>query len=34
MIANEHINKLQERLSNLKTYLDIDKKKVEISIKT
>ena len=31
MIANEHINKLQERLSNLKTYLDIDKKKVEIS---
>ena len=31
MITNEHINKLQERLSNLKTYLDIDKKKIEIS---
>lgn len=31
MITNEHINKLQERLSNLKTYLEIDKKKIEIS---
>jgi peptide chain release factor 2 len=31
MITTEHINKLQERLSNLKTYLEIDKKKIEIS---
>ena len=31
MIANEHINKLQERIGNLKTYLEIDKKKIEIS---
>ncbi len=31
MITNEHINKLRERLSNLKTYLEIDKKKIEIS---
>ena len=31
MISNEHINKLQERLGKLKTYLDIDKKKIEIS---
>jgi peptide chain release factor 2 len=31
MISNDHINKLQERLSKLKTYLEIDKKKIEIS---
>jgi len=31
MILNEHINKLQERVGKLKTYLDIDKKKIEIS---
>jgi peptide chain release factor 2 len=31
MIANDHINKLQERVGNLKTYLEIDKKKIEIS---
>ncbi len=31
MIANEHINKLQERIGKLKTYLDIDKKIIEIS---
>lgn len=31
MISNEHINKLQERLGKLKTYLEIDKKKIEIS---
>jgi len=31
MIANEHINKLQERIGNLKTYLEIDKKLIEIS---
>ena len=31
MITNEHINKLQERTGKLKTYLDIDKKIIEIS---
>mgnify|MGYP002631609250 FL=1 len=31
MIANEHINKLQERIGKLKTYLEIDKKIIEIS---
>ncbi|PCH49029.1 MAG: peptide chain release factor 2 [Flavobacteriaceae bacterium] len=31
MIATEHINKLQERIGKLKTYLDIDKKIIEIS---
>jgi len=31
MIANEHINKLQERIGNLKNYLEIDKKIIEIS---
>jgi len=31
MITNEHINKLQERISRLKTYLEIDKKTIEIS---
>ena len=31
MISNDHINKLLERLSELKTYLKIDKKKIEIS---
>jgi len=31
MISNEHINKLQERLGKLKTYLEIDKKNIEIS---
>ncbi len=31
MITNDHINKLRERLSKLKTYLEIDKKIVEIS---
>jgi peptide chain release factor 2 len=31
MISNEHINKLQERTGKLKTYLGIDKKKIEIS---
>ncbi|NLP57900.1 peptide chain release factor 2 [Lutibacter sp. B1] len=31
MISKEHINKLQERIGNLKTYLDIDKKIIEIS---
>ena len=31
MISHEHINKLQERLGKLKTYLEIDKKKIEIS---
>ncbi len=31
MIANEHINKLQDRIGKLKTYLDIDKKIIEIS---
>ncbi len=31
MISNEHINKLHERIGKLKTYLDIDKKIIEIS---
>ena len=31
MIANDHINKLKEQIANLKTYLDIDKKIIEIS---
>jgi peptide chain release factor 2 len=31
MISKEHINKLQERIGKLKTYLDIDKKIIEIS---
>jgi peptide chain release factor 2 len=31
MISNEHIIKLQERIGKLKTYLGIDKKKIEIS---
>ena len=31
MITNEHLVKLQNRLSKLKTYLDIDKKLIEIS---
>lgn len=31
MISNEHITKLQERIGKLKTYLDIDKKIIEIS---
>jgi peptide chain release factor 2 len=31
MITNEHINKLQERINRLKIYLEIDKKKIEIS---
>ncbi|HEY9169941.1 MAG TPA: peptide chain release factor 2 [Lutibacter sp.] len=31
MITNEHINKLKERIGRLKTYLEIDKKKIEIS---
>lgn len=31
MITNEHINKLQERIGRLKTYLEIDKKTIEIS---
>ncbi len=31
MISNDHLNKLQERLSKLKTYLEIDKKIIEIS---
>jgi peptide chain release factor 2 len=31
MITNEHINKLQERIGRLKTYLEIDKKVIEIS---
>ena len=31
MISNEHINKLKERIGKLKTYLDIDKKLIEIS---
>lgn len=31
MISNEHLNKLQNRISKLKTYLDIDKKIIEIS---
>jgi peptide chain release factor 2 len=31
MISNEHLNKLKIRIGNLKTYLDIDKKIIEIS---
>ena len=31
MISKEHILKLKERISKLKTYLDIDKKIIEIS---
>ncbi len=31
MITNEHLIKLNERLSKLKTYLEIDKKLIEIS---
>jgi len=31
MISKDQLNKLQERISKLKTYLDIDKKIVEIS---
>jgi len=31
MISNDHLNKLQERISKLKTYLDIDKKIIEVS---
>lgn len=31
MISNEHLNKLQVRISNLKTYLEIDKKSIEVS---
>jgi len=31
MIANEHINTLQVRIGKLKTYLEIDKKIIEIS---
>jgi len=31
MISNEQLNKLKERISKLKTYLDIDKKLIEIS---
>lgn len=31
MISNEHLNKLKVRIGNLKTYLDIDKKIIEIS---
>ena len=31
MISNEQLNKLQERISKLKTYLEIDKKLIEIS---
>ncbi|PHS53025.1 MAG: peptide chain release factor 2 [Lutibacter sp.] len=31
MISKEHINKLQERIGKLKTYLEIDKKIIEIS---
>lgn len=31
MITREHINKLQERVGKLKTYLEIDKKIIEIS---
>ena len=32
MISNEQLNKLQERISKLKTYLDIDKKIIEETI--
>ncbi len=31
MISNEHLNKLKIRIGNLKTYLEIDKKIIEIS---
>jgi peptide chain release factor 2 len=31
MISNEHLNKLNVRIGKLKTYLDIDKKIIEIS---
>ena len=31
MISHEHLNKLQVRIGKLKTYLDIDKKIIEIS---
>ena len=31
MISKEHLSKLRERIGNLKTYLDIDKKMIEIS---
>ncbi|WP_111707872.1 peptide chain release factor 2 [Lutibacter citreus] len=31
MISNDQLNKLQERINNLKVYLDIDKKIIEIS---
>jgi peptide chain release factor 2 len=31
MISNEHIQKLQTRIDKLKTYLEIDKKQIEIS---
>jgi peptide chain release factor 2 len=31
MISNEHIQKLQSRITHLKTYLDIDRKLIEIS---
>ncbi|MDP3945492.1 MAG: peptide chain release factor 2 [Lutibacter sp.] len=31
MITNEQLNKLQERIGRLKTYLEIDKKAIEIS---
>ncbi|MBG7629580.1 MAG: PCRF domain-containing protein, partial [Bacteroidetes bacterium] len=31
MISNEHIQKLQTRIDHLKTYLEIDKKKIEVS---
>ena len=31
MISNDHINKLLERIGKLKTYLEIDKKLIEIS---
>ncbi len=31
MISNDHINKLLERIGKLKTYLEIDKKIIEIS---
>lgn len=31
MITNEHINKLLERINRLKAYLEIDRKKIEIS---
>jgi len=31
MISNEHIQKLQTRIDKLKTYLEIDKKQIEVS---